>query len=149
MATKNNGITRADAVAFAMERCVDNPDVIEVLAKLHKQYTTRKKSEGPTKVYTDNVKLARKVANAITEEGVESVDSKWIANNVAGVGTPQKAVAVMRAGISEGIIKKLTIPHGSRNDVRYAVAEQQTPRAWRKTAHALRRFGGWVGIGEK
>ena len=123
MATKNNGITRADAVAFAMERCVDNPDVIEVLAKLHKQYTTRKKSEGPTKVYTDNVKLARKVADAITEEGVESVDSKWIANNVAGVGTPQKAVAVMRAGISEGIIKKLTIPHGSRNDVRYAVAE--------------------------
>lgn len=123
MATKNNGITRADAVAFAMERCVDNPDVIEVLAKLHKQYTTRKKSEGHTKVYTDNVKLARKVADAITEAGVESVDSKWIANNVAGVGTPQKAVAVMRAGISEGIIKKLTIPHGSRNDVRYTVAE--------------------------
>lgn len=123
MATKNNGITRADAVAYAMERCVDNPDVIEVLAKLHKQYTTRKKSEGPTKVYTDNVKLARKVADAITEEGVESVDSKWIANNVAGVGTPQKAVAVMRAGISEGIIKKLTIPHGSRNDIRYTVAE--------------------------
>lgn len=123
MATKNNGITRADAVAFAMERCVDNPDVIEVLYKLHKQYTTRKKTTGPTKVYTDNVKLARKVANAITKENVESVDSKWIANNVAGVGTPQKAVAVMRAGISEGIIKKLTIPHGSRNEIRYTVAE--------------------------
>ena len=124
MATKNNGITRADAVAFAMERCVDNPDVIEVLAKLHKQYTTRKKSEGPTKVYTDNVKLARKVADAITKEGqTEGVDSKWIANNVAGIGTPQKAVAVMRAGIAEGIIKKLTIPHGSRNEIRYTVAE--------------------------
>lgn len=123
MATKNNGITRADAVAFAMERCVDNPDVIEVLAKLHKQYTTRKKTTGPTKVYTDNVKLAREVADAITKEGVEGVDSKWIANNVAGVGTPQKAVAVMRAGIAEGIIKKLTIPHGSRNEIRYTVAE--------------------------
>ena len=122
MATKNNGITRADAIAFAMERCTDNPDVVEVLAKLHKQFTTRKQTTGPTKARIENENLARKVRDAILASDLsEGVSSKWIVDNVPVILTTQKATAVARTGVDMDILTKVTIPHGSRNTVLYTV----------------------------
>ena len=68
MATKQNGITRADAIAFAMERCTDNADVVEVLAKMHAQLT-KPRAKAVSKARKANENLAAKVRDAIAAKG--------------------------------------------------------------------------------
>lgn len=123
MAAKKYNITRADAVAYAMEHCVDNPDVIEVLASLHKQYSKVRSTAGEeTATHKANASLARTVKKAIEDAGItEPVSGKWIVDNVVGIDHPQKATAVMKVGIEIGLFEKHVIPNGSRNTILYSV----------------------------
>lgn len=104
--TKQNAITRADALAIAIERVADMPEVAEVLTKMHASITKpRAKSEGPSKARKDNERLAHELAAAIPE-GSE-VTAKWVTEHVRGVLTTQKAAAVARVGVELGIISKV------------------------------------------
>ena len=103
--TKQNTITRAAAVAYAIEH-IDNAEVIEVLTKMHEQLTKpRKKSDAPTKTQIMNANLAKAAVEAIREHG-EPVTTKWITEHVNGIMTPQKCTAVMKVAIDAGTITK-------------------------------------------
>ena len=105
MSEKKNVITRAAALAYVIERC-DNPEVAEVLRKMHAQVTKpRKKSDAPSKVQIMNRNLATAAVAAIREYG-EPVTSKWICEHVNGIMTPQKCTAVMKVAIDAGEITK-------------------------------------------
>lgn len=100
-----NTITRAAALAYVIERC-DNPEVAEVLRKMHEQVTKpRKKSDAPTKTQLINNNLAAAAVEAIRAKG-EPVTSKWICEHVNGIMTPQKCTAVMRVAIEQGEAQK-------------------------------------------
>jgi len=104
MATKNNGITRADAIAFAIEACADNPEVVAVLTKMHAQLTApRKKSVSKARLANEH--LAEKVRDAISANG-DGVSSKWLVEHVEGIDTTQKAAAVARVAVELGYIHK-------------------------------------------
>ena len=105
MATKNNGITRADAIAFAMERCTDNADVIEVLAKMHKQLTAPRKAT-VSKARKLNEGLAGKLRDAITEHGDGMSTKDIVALGLPEITTTQKAAAVARVACELGYIHK-------------------------------------------
>lgn len=94
-------ITRAAALAYAIE-CCDNPEVVEVLRKMHAQVTKpRKKSDAPSKTQIMNRNLAAAAVAAIREHG-EPVTSKWICEHVNGIMTPQKCTAVMKVAVDAG-----------------------------------------------
>lgn len=115
--TKTTTITRADALAIAVEYILkDNyfddagndrtREVVDVLTKMHTAITKpRTKREGPTKARTENERLARELVAAIPEGG--EVTAKWVTEHVRGVLTTQKAAAVARVGIDLGIIAKV------------------------------------------
>ena len=101
MSEKKNAITRAAALAYAIEHC-DNPEVTEVLRKMHEQVTKpRKKSDAPSKTQIMNRNLATAAVAAIREHG-EPVTSKWICEHVNGIMTPQKCTAVMKVAVDAG-----------------------------------------------
>ena len=115
--TKTTTITRADALAIAVEYILkDNyfddagndrtNEVVDVLTKMHTAITKpRTKREGPTKARTENERLARELVAVIPEGG--EVTAKWVTEHVRGVLTTQKAAAVARVGIDLGIIAKV------------------------------------------
>ena len=101
MTNKKNTITRATALAYAIEH-IDNPEVVEVLTKMHAQVTKpRAKSNTPSKAHIANVALAKAAVEAISAKG-EPVTTKWICEHVNGIMTPQKCTAVMRIAVDNG-----------------------------------------------
>lgn len=101
MTNKKNAITRAAALAYAIEH-IDNAEVVEVLTKMHAQVTKpRAKNDGPTKAHIANVALAKAAVEAIAAKG-EPVTTKWICEHVNGIMTPQKCTAVMRIAVDNG-----------------------------------------------
>ena len=105
MATKNNGITRADAIAFAMERCIDSPDVVVVLANMHKQLT-KPRAKAVSKARKVNENLAAKVRDAISAHG-DGMGTKEIVNlGIPEITTTQKASAVCRVAVELGYLHK-------------------------------------------
>lgn len=107
--TKQNTITRAEAIEFAIdcinEHCDDANDIVEVLNKLHASITKpRKKSDAPSKARIENLAL---VDAAVTAMGNDEVNAKWLTEHVRGILTTQKAAAVMRLGVEVGKIRKI------------------------------------------
>ena len=85
--TKTTSITRADALAIAIERCADVPEVADVLTKMRASITKpRVKSDAPSKARVENERLARALADAIPAlsfaVGANPVD-RWDNNDLA------------------------------------------------------------------
>ena len=68
MATKQNGITRADAIAFAIKACEGNAEVVDVLTKMHAQLT-KPRAKAVSKARVANEGLAKKLHAAVVEHG--------------------------------------------------------------------------------
>lgn len=101
-------MTRAQAVEFAIEVVRDHEgecEALTILEKMHAQLTKpRKKSDTKSKARILNESLADKCVAAM--EGHEGVTSKWLAEHVKGLVTPQKTTAVMKIAIEDGRVVK-------------------------------------------
>ena len=105
MATNTNGITRADALTIAMERCEDLPEVCEVLAKMHTSIT-KPRAKQVSKARIGNERLAAIVRDAISAKG-DGMSTKDIVNlGIPEVTTTQKAAAVCRVAVELGYLHK-------------------------------------------
>lgn len=119
MATTTNKVTRVDAIetAAAFIRAyedawadfgasVDMADVVKSLETQAAKMRTSaaKKRSTPTKEQIINQNLSSAVADAMPTD--KWVSSKWIANNVQGVMSTQKAVALMRILTANGYAKR-------------------------------------------
>ena len=105
MATKNNGITRADALTLAIQRCEDNPEVVEVLSKMLASIT-KPRAKQTSKARLDNERLASAVRDAISARG-DGMGTKDIVNlGIPEITTTQKAAAVCRVAVELGYLHK-------------------------------------------
>ena len=105
MTTKQNSITRADALAFAIERCEDNPEVVEVLTKMHASIT-KPRAKQISKARVGNEHLATLVRDAISAHG-DGMGTKDIVNlGIPEITTTQKAAAVCRVACELGYLHK-------------------------------------------
>ena len=81
MTNKKNTITRATALAYAIEH-IDNPEVVEVLTKMHVQVTKpRAKSNTPSKAHIANVTAVMRIA-VDNGEVVRNKDGKVVTYTV-------------------------------------------------------------------
>lgn len=105
MATNTNGITRADALTIAMERCEDLPEVCEVLAKMHTSIT-KPRAKQVSKARVGNERLAAIVRDAISARGDGMGTKEIVALGIPEVTTTQKAAAVCRVAVELGLLRK-------------------------------------------
>ena len=102
--SKNTTITRANAIAIAIERTNDLPEVNEVLKKMHEQLVKPRKAV-VSKARLLNEGLAVKIAKQLPAEGLSS---KGIVElGIPEVATTQKAVAVMRVAEEVGLVERV------------------------------------------
>lgn len=101
----NITVTRANVIAKALElEDVWSEEELEVLSKMYASITKpRKNPDLPTKTQVINAALAHDLIEVMKRHG-SPVTAKWIAENLAGVDTPQKAVAVVKAA-GEKVVK--------------------------------------------
>lgn len=120
MATKNNGITRADALEFAYNVILgittgdgfaleeDNAkadEVLPVLAKMHEQLT-KPRAKAVSKARKANENLAAKVRDAISAKGDGMSTKDIVALGMPEITTTQKAAAVCRVACELGYLHK-------------------------------------------
>ena len=120
MATKNNGITRADAIAYAIgavehtrnlwEQDADwspekSDEVIAVLKKMHDQLT-KPRAKAVSKARKVNEGLAAKVRDAISANGDGMSTKDIVALGLPEITTTQKAAAVCRVAVELGYVHK-------------------------------------------
>lgn len=105
MATKNNGITRADAIAYAIKACEGNAEVVDVLTKMHAQLT-KPRAKAVSKARKVNEGLAAKVRDAISANGDGMSTKDIVALSLPEVTTTQKAAAVCRVAVELGYLTK-------------------------------------------
>lgn len=97
-------ITRAQAIAIAIERTNDLPEVNEVLKKMHEQLTKPRKA-AVSKARVANEGLAKKLAKMLPAEGIGS--KAIVGLGLPEVATTQKAAAVMRVAEELGLVEKV------------------------------------------
>lgn len=107
----NARITRVDALNYAIEHLNDAPaDVMEKLAAIRDSFNKKPARASESKTAKENkalaVALAEYVKGAFDEADPLAINSKAISNNVAGITTTQKAVAVANVAITNGEIVK-------------------------------------------
>jgi len=105
MATKNNGITRADAIAYAIKACEDNREVVDVLTKMHDQLT-KPRAKAVSKARKANENLAAKVRDAVSAHGDGMGTKDIVALGMPEITTTQKAAAVCRVACELGYLTK-------------------------------------------
>lgn len=120
MATKQNGITRADAIAFAYNVILgittgdgfaldeDNAKAAEalpVLLKMHDQLT-KPRAKAVSKARKANENLAAKVRDAISAKGDGMSTKDIVALGLPEIATTQKAAAVCRVAVELGYLAK-------------------------------------------
>lgn len=97
-------ITRAQAIAIAIERTNDLPEVNEVLKKMHAQLV-KPRAKAVSKARLANENLARKIAKQLPAEGLGS--KSIVGLGIPEVATTQKAAAVMRVAEELGLVQKV------------------------------------------
>lgn len=103
--TKNDTITRADALTIAIERCADRSDVVEVLTKMHASIT-KPRAKAVSKARVVNETLAKRVRDAIVSNG-DGMTTKDIVNlGIPEITTTQKAAAVCKVAVELGYLTK-------------------------------------------
>lgn len=116
MANKTNTITRAEALAMAIELFEQRESSMfddelqnmaaETLRKMHASITKpREKNNEPSKAAKENVRLAAEVLKVMPEG--EPVLTSWIMEHVNGIMTSQKCTKVMQVLISAGKVEKV------------------------------------------
>ena len=99
-----NTITRAAAIAIAIERTQDLPEVNEVLKKMHVQLV-KPRAKAVSKARLANENFAKNIAKMLPAEGL---GSKGIVGlGIPEVATTQKAAAVMRVAEEMGLVQKV------------------------------------------
>lgn len=99
-------ITRAAAltVAIDMFRAQDMAEYAEVLEKMHASITKRSAApKGDSKARRENMALLTEVMDLMDPE--EGYAAGSFVGRVQFVTTPQKATAILRLGVSEGLLK--------------------------------------------
>jgi len=120
MATKNNGITRADAINYAIsavehtreywETDGDWPEeksdeILAVLKKMHDQLT-KPRAKAVSKARLANEGLAKKLHAAVVAKGDGMSTKDFVALGMPEITTTQKAAAVARVACEMGLLTK-------------------------------------------
>ena len=124
MATTTYYTALSTILEFAKANGFDNEEVIEKVTRLRDQKATKSKTGQKSKTRGANEKLAVNIVSAMREHGVSEVKAAWVRDNVDGINTPAKAVAVLNAGMDTGIFSTRRVAKSAtRSELVYILNE--------------------------
>lgn len=124
MATTTYYTALSTILEFAKANGFDNEEVIEKVTRLRDQKATKSKTGQKSKTRQANEVLAKSIVATMREHGVSEVKAAWVRDNVDGINTPAKAVAVLNAGMDAGIFSTRRVAKSAtRSELVYILNE--------------------------
>lgn len=124
MATK---LTYFAALSSAIEFLESNDydhEVIERLKALKAQKATKSNTTTKSKARVENERLANQLIDAMRAENVTEIRAAWVREQLEGVNTAPKAVAVLNAATDMGLLTKSVVAKSpTRNEFVFTLAE--------------------------
>ena len=111
------------AINFMESNDFDNPDVIEKLKALAKQKATKSNTGKKSAAREKNEDFANALANAMRDAEVDEIRAAWVRDNVDGINTVAKAVAVLNVATEMGlVVSEKRAKSATRNELVYKLA---------------------------
>lgn len=123
MATKVTYAQAIDSIVkFAKDNGYDDIEVLNKMEVLFKQKATKNTTNGKSKARVENERIAQTVADEMRNRGINEIRAAWVKDNIVGVNTVPKAVAVLNAATDAGILKQTVIAKSAtRNELVYTL----------------------------
>lgn len=111
---------------FAVANGFNDEEVINKIDKLIIQKDTRGKTGKKSSARVENEKTARVIAETMRTNGIDEIKASWVRDNISGVNTVPKAVAILNAAIDEGILVVHKVEKSAtRNELFYRLPEAE------------------------
>ena len=111
------------AIDFMESHDFDNTDVIEKLKTLAKQKATKGNTGKKSATREKNEDFANALANAMRDAEVDEIRAAWVRDNVDGINTIAKAVAVLNVATDMGlVVTEKRAKSATRNELVYKLA---------------------------
>jgi len=109
MATKLTYFAALDSAINFLKANDFDPEVVERLETLKAQKATKAKTGAKSKARVENEKIAQLLIDTMKAENVTEIRAAWVRENVPGVNTSPKAVAVLNAATDLGLLTKSVV----------------------------------------
>jgi hypothetical protein len=125
MATTTTYFTALDTIiTFAKDNGFDNEDVIAKLEKLRDQKATKPNNGRKSPARKANETLVGEVVATMRHKNVTEVRAGWLRDNVKGINTVPKAVAVLNVGMDMGVFNTRRVEKSAtRSELVYFLVE--------------------------
>lgn len=94
----------SDAILFMETNGFEDENILAKLRKLRDQKATRSKSGKKSAARTANEQTAQVLVDVMREKGVTEIRAAWVRDNVDGVNTVPKAVAILNVANDMGLL---------------------------------------------
>ena len=111
------------AIKFLEDNEFDNKEVIDKLVALRKQKATKSAAGKKSAAREKNEDLAAEVVHAMRDAEVDEIRAAWVRDNIEGINTVPKAVAVLNVANDMGLlITEKRAKSATRNELVYKLA---------------------------
>ena len=111
------------AIKFLEDNEFDNKEVIDKLVALRKQKATKSVEGKKSAAREKNEELAAEVVRAMRDTEVDEIRAAWVRDNIEGINTVPKAVAVLNVANDMGLlITEKRAKSATRNELVYKLA---------------------------
>lgn len=102
--TVTYAVALSSAIDFLKSNGYDNEDVIAKLEKLASQKATKSNTGKKSAARTKNEELAQILVQTMRDAEVDEIRAAWVRDNVEGINTVPKAVAVLNVANDMGLL---------------------------------------------
>ena len=121
--TVTYAVALKSAIDFLKSNGYDNEDVIAKLEKLASQKATKSNTGKKSPARAKNEELAQILVQTMRDANVDEIRAAWVRDNVEGINTVPKAVAVLNVANDMGLlITEKRAKSATRNELIYKLA---------------------------
>lgn len=121
--TTTYAVAIATAIKFMEDNGFDNKDVMDKLRKLHDQKLPKGNKGEKSQARKANEVLAQTIVNVMREKNADGIRVSWVRDNIDGINSPAKAVAVLNVATDMGLLTRETVKKSeTRSEFVYHIA---------------------------
>ena len=121
--TTTYAVAIATAIKFMEDNGFDNKDVMDKLRKLHDQKSPKGNKGEKSQARKANEVLAQTIVNVMREKNADGIRVSWVRDNIDGINSPAKAVAVLNVATDMGLLTRETVKKSeTRSEFVYHIA---------------------------
>ena len=121
--TTTYAVAIATAIKFMEDNGFDNKEVMDKLRKLHDQKSPKGNKGEKSQARKANEVLAQTIVNVMREKNADGIRVSWVRDNIDGINSPAKAVAVLNVATDMGLLTRETVKKSeTRSEFVYHIA---------------------------